>query len=159
MKERLLKRIKTDTICTKVVTIVVGIITGFIAIDFVTSLIKKNLGIEASSIILGNLVRASLLLAVFIILSKFMSDIAAKGKPFTLKNISRLRSIAIITIVCSCLPEVVSCIFVLSNSVKAFTLTFTLVNGILMFMGVVIGIVSEVFRYGYELEEEMDSIA
>lgn len=157
MRENLQKRIKGDCICTILVTIGIGIVFLLYMINYIITLTGTKVNNESPEIILGNLVRLILILAVFIILSIFMNDIRKNGYPFTLKNIIRLRIIALVTMISAVLPELVMSFAVFFDESVIFTLT--LANAVLLLLGVVFGIVSEVFKYGYELQTEMDSIA
>lgn len=157
--EDLQKRIKGDSICTMVVTAGIGIVSILYTVNFITSLIGTEVNSESPAVILGNLVRLGIILTVFVILSIFMEDLRKNGSPFTLKNISRLRAIAVLTMISAVLPELVMSFAGFFDDTAIFTLTFTLANAVLLLLGVVFGIVSEVFKYGYDLQKEMDSIA
>jgi hypothetical protein len=159
MREDLQKRIKGDCICTILVTIGIGIVFLLYMINFITTLISTEVNNESPAVIMGNLVRLILILIVFIILSILMNDLRKKGYPFTFKNIIRLRVIAVVTMISAVLPELVMSFAGFFDDTAIFTLTFTLANAVLLLLGVVFGIVSEVFKYGYELQTEMDSIA
>ena len=159
MREDLKKRIKGDCICTILITIGIGTVFLFYIINFIATLIGSKVNNESPAVILGNLVRIILILTIFVILSIFMNGIRKNGYPFTFKNIIRLRVIAVVTMISAVLPELVISFAGFFDETAVFTLTFTLANAVLLLLGVVFGIVSEVFKYGYELQTEMDSIA
>jgi hypothetical protein len=158
-KEDLQKRVKADSRCTKVITGCIGVAMCFYAIYFITSIVNGTNNTDTPSVIFANLVRIGMIFAMFVLLSMFMNDLQKNGKPFTKKNIKRLRVIAILTMFTAVLPEFIQSIAGFFDAKATFTLTLTLANGVLLLLGVIFGIISEVFVYGYELEEEMDSIA
>ncbi|HPD01318.1 MAG: hypothetical protein GX625_08360 [Clostridiaceae bacterium] len=90
-------------------------------------------------------------------------EIRKTGKPFSQKIINKLRVLAVLVIVAGLIPDAVTPIIddMLNGSATqvAYKLVFSEKNIIIAIVGVVIGIVSEMFVYGYELQDDIDSIA
>lgn len=157
--KELQKRIKTDSICTRVIAGGIGILAIAVLIALITSIVDPKPDQVAPEIILGNLVRIVFVFVTFIILSMFMQDLYKTGKPFTKKSITRLRAIAIISMIGAVLPELVSSIAGMFDADAVFTLEVNFADIIIILLAAVFGILSEVFEYGYELQQEMDEIA
>ena len=95
------------------------------------------------------------------ILSLVLGEIHRTGKPFSQKNINRFRAMAYILIFASIIPEAAKGLVGFADPTATYA-TFQLLTArslCVMFFGVVCGLVSEIFRYGYELQDNMDSIA
>lgn len=77
--------------------------------------------------------------------------------------INKLRTLAVLVIVTGLIPDALTPIIddILNGSATqfAYKLVFSEKNVIIAIVGVVIGIVSEMFVYGYELQDDIDSIA
>ena len=102
---------------------------------------------------------SSIMMAVLFLFAYFMmQNIVKDGKPFSRKNINRLRVMAVITMLAALIPGCVKIMMtfaVFSN----VTVQFSQVTFLVLILGVLLGVISEVFRYGYELQEDLDQIA
>jgi hypothetical protein len=79
-------------------------------------------------------------------------------EPFSKKNIMRLRIMAVLTMLLALMPEIIM------NTIKMIffynmNIRFSSINFFVMITGVLLGIISEVFKYGPELQEEIEQIA
>ncbi|NLK65771.1 MAG: DUF2975 domain-containing protein [Tissierellia bacterium] len=106
---------------------------------------------------------ALFVLGFTLITGLILLEVCKTGKPFSRKIINKLRVLAILVIVAGFLPDAVTPIVddMLNGASTqiGFKLVFSEKNIIITVIGVVIGIVSEIFVYGYELQDDMDSIA
>ena len=102
---------------------------------------------------------SSIMMAVLFLFAYFMmQNIVKDGKPFSRKNINRLRIMAVITMLAALIPgsvEMLMTFAVFSNAIVQLPQVTILV----LVLGVLLGVISEVFRYGYELQEDLDQIA
>lgn len=132
--------------------------------DFITGIeffVKFNLSekntIKALACIIGT-IRSISLIIVFILLKKVLIDIKKNEKLFTISNYKRFRYMAIAIFIgefMSIFIEYISSVYIHS------TITLSMDNtdfywGIIF---VILGVISEVFYYGYKLQEEIDFIA
>ena len=90
------------------------------------------------------------------LLSSILAEIKKNGKPFTKQNVTKLRVMAWLCIAVAVLPSIVTSFAGFFDDKAVFQLTFNLIPGL---FGAFIGIISEIFHYGHELQDEMDSIA
>ena len=79
-------------------------------------------------------------------------------EPFSKKNIMRLRIMAVLTMLLALMPAIIM------NSIKMIyfyniNIGFSQINFFVMMTGVLLGVISEVFKYGHELQEEIEQIA
>lgn len=149
--ENLKKRITVEMICG----IVVAIAMGGMALVSIWSYIACN-GTYTET--LGNAVQAFVICIAFIIIDLIMIEIIKNGKPFTKNIILKLQVLAVWTMVGAYLPDIAMSVASMSKTGTAEVL-FDAKNMFVMLLGMMVGIISEIFRYGYELQEDMDSIA
>lgn len=149
--ENLKKRITVEMICG----IAVAIAMGGMALVSIWSYIACD-GTYTET--LGNAVQALVICIAFIIIDLIMIEIIKNGKPFTKSIILKLQVLAVWTMVGAYLPDIAMFVANMSKTGVA-ELIFDAKNMFVMLLGVIVGIVSEIFRYGYELQEDMDSIA
>lgn len=112
---------------------------------------------------LSNGIYAVFTMGIALILAFILLEVHRNGKPFSKRIINELRILAVFVIIGGIVPDVVT-IFI--NDAVRGTSSYmgveTILNAkniIVSVIGVVIGIVSEIFVYGYELQDDMDSIA
>ena len=102
---------------------------------------------------------SSVMMGVLFLLAYFMmQNIVKDGKPFSRKNINRLRIMAVTTMLAAIIPgsvEMLMTFAVFSNA----SVQLSQVSVLVLVLGVLLGVISEVFRYGYELQEDLDQIA
>lgn len=79
-------------------------------------------------------------------------------EPFSMNNIKRLRMIALLTFL---MPLVSSAVTVLIklNVFQNPTFYFSKVNFMVCLLGVIIGVISEIFKFGYDLQDEINQYA
>ena len=119
-----------------------------------------NTDIRANIIIdnLNGIVKSCLIGIILLILCEMFKEIKQGLTPFSMKNVKRLRIIAILSFFVALLPVAVNIL----SSVIIFgymSLNFTTLNYYVIIIGVVLGIISEVFRYGCVLQDDIDQIA
>lgn len=105
---------------------------------------------------IGMAIKSFMILILFLIAYQIMRNIVKEGMPFTEKNIKKLRMAAIITIlnaiIPGCLKTMITMLF-FTNSNAHLSQT----NILVVILGVLIGAVSEIFKYGYELQNNISS--
>lgn len=94
----------------------------------------------------------------FVIISLIIFEIMKHGKPFSKRIIVKLRVLGIWVMLSAYLPDVVSFIveFLKNNEGYFFP---DMSNVFVSLLGVLLIIISEIFYYGHELQEDVDSIA
>ena len=147
--ESLKKRTKSDMIFSFIIATFMGVV-AFSQI--------KSYFIGGKDILnLYNGMYSLILCGVCIILGLILREVQLNGKPFTKKITKMLRSIAVIVIIGGFVPAVVSPFVI--NDGTTFSFHFDVINFAFSALGVMIGIISEIFVYGYELQDDNDSIA
>ncbi|MBX9034502.1 DUF2975 domain-containing protein [Gordonibacter massiliensis (ex Traore et al. 2017)] len=111
----------------------------------------------------GSTVAVGLVFAIAIILLLMMRDIQNTGKPFTMKNVWRLRAVAVLVMAECIVPGCAALVAAMAASALLGHGSFSGQFGTLEFAALAIGffiaIISEVFYYGCELQQDVDSIA
>ena len=142
--------LKNRTKADMVFSFVVAVIAAGVAITEFWVYFSMDGSVEKY---LTNGIYAIFIMGIALILAFMLLEVHKNGKPFSKRIINELRI----------LPDAISNL--ISNAVHG---TSTLMNTemilnaknvIVSVIGVVIGIVSEIFVYGYELQDDMDSIA
>ena len=149
--EGLKKRIKADTICTIVMAI---IMLGLLMVNMRSVYVYEG---DYSGVI-RSVVLLLVAVVVLIILSIMMIEILRKGKPFSKSVIMKLRVLAVWVILGAFLPNVVTMILEFTTTQQT-ELSIGITEILIAILGMMIGMISEVFYYGYELQDDMDSIA
>lgn len=112
---------------------------------------------------LTNGIYAIFTFGIALILELILLEVHKIGKPFSKRIINKLRVLAVFVIVAGMLPDAIASIIVdIVNGTFSqidINLMLTSKNIIISIIGVVIGIVSEIFVYGYELQDDIDLIA
>ena len=148
-KASLKKRTKSDMI----ISFFVAAFMGVVAFSQVKSYFMGGKDI----LNLYNGMYGVILCGVCIILGLILREVQLNGKPFTKKITKMLRIIAMIVMIGGFVPAVVSP-FVNSDGTTV-SFHFDVINFAFSALGVMIGIISEMFVYGYELQDDNDSIA
>lgn len=166
LQNDLRKRINADSKCTIAVAVIMGVVT---IIKFVGLLVSWNtrekLGdmyTETASLdtMIKSVVFYGFMCVLLIIFSTILNEIHKTGKPFSKKIIIKLQIMAVLLIVLGVLPDMVIMIVGFVGPASAFTVNlFEYDNVLPMVFGVCIGLVSEIFKYGYEIQEDIDQIA
>lgn len=159
------KKLHSDTICTYIVTAMLAVcavfklLTFFIALDNVRIAGAEYTG-TAPSAVLKDVLLFVFLTVVVLLLSLILSEIHKTAKPFSKKIINKLRAMAFILIFSSVIPNITA---IASDFIDPTALRSSYKFGAdsmsLVIFGVVVGLISEIFKYGYELQDNMDSIA
>lgn len=141
--EALNKRTRFDVICTL-------IFSGIFAAAAILKAIQRTPGTACSNLFL---------FVIFLLTGLIFLDIRKCGKPFA-KSVIRKTQILAITVMCSgIVPDLIDSFF-RGIASQHFTLYLddrhTLTT---MLLGIVIGILSEIFVYGHALQDDMDQIA
>ncbi len=160
------KKLYFDTLFTYIITAGLAIISVARFLNFLVNVdsIKiagENFNGTAPEILLSDSILYLFIAAALFLFSLILGEIHKTGRPFSKKIIKNLRIMAFVLIFASILPNTVSsmvCGFLDPNALS-FSFGFESINLAIMVFGVVTGLFSEVFKYGYELQENMDSIA
>ena len=119
-----------------------------------------NTNVKANSIMdhVNGIVKSIIIESIFILLYTMLSQVKNGLTPFSVKSVSILRKVAILSFLLALLPAVVT----IAGSMLTFqyiTVSFSSLNFYILSIGVVFGIISEIFKYGCELQEDMNQIA
>lgn len=149
--DKLKNRLKIDTICCLITAIVMGLLA---LINMCYFLSCKETYLDTLSGAAG----AFTICLSFVIISLILVEIKKTGKPFTKSIIWKLRILAIWIMFGAFLPDLTTLTaeFILRNT---FEIIINTKNLFTCLLGVVIGILSEIFVYGYELQDDVDLIA
>ncbi len=156
----LVNRIKRDTLYTKLIAGAFGCLSLVFLVRFVTTIISGSYAQNNLETDAANFVRTVCGTAAFVILSVILSEICRTGKPFTKGIEKKLRSICYVLVfspVAAIVAETAAGFIDPTGMTSRKHLT--VVDWIIMMFAVVIGIICEIFHYGVNLEEDMDSIA
>jgi len=91
------------------------------------------------------------------LLALILLEIRKTGKPFSKKIITKLRLMAIILFGGGLIPSYMTSS--ISENESLISASFDMQNILIITLGVIIGIISEIFVYGLSLQEDNDSIA
>ena len=149
--ERLKKRLTGDAICC----IIIAVVMGVFAIAELSMYFSCN-G-EFANMLNGS-VQGLVMSITFVIISLIIFEIMKHGKPFSKRIIVKLRVLGIWVMLSAYLLDVVSFIveFLKNNEGYFFP---DMSNVFVSLLGVLLIIISEIFYYGHELQEDVDSIA
>ena len=143
------KRLNTD----RIITLVVAFLMLFVgAVQFI-GFAKSN---DPAAIRRG--IHAVFSAAALILLYIGLNRIASTGKPFDTKIINILRAMASVIIAGGLLPPFVEG-FISVTQGNTFELRFGDIDIFIPLAGVIVGILSEIFVYGKDLQEDNDLIA
>lgn len=164
MKEKrsmeLIKRLKLDAICSWIIAIVLSVVTISFFVRFLMLINTSNYDIKEIDDVISFFTRLFSITIAQIILSFMLRNIINTGRPFSSNNASKIRAIAIV-LICSFPLEIILTLIGhgMCSTQNANLICINYEGIILMFIGTIIGIISEIFFYGKELEDEMDQIA
>ena len=149
--EGLKKRLTGDTICCIIVAVVMGVF-AIVELSMYFSCNGEFLDMLKGS------VQGLVMSIAFVIISLIMFEIMKHGKPFSKRIIVKLRVLGIWVMISAYLPDAIPCFveFVRNNEGYFFP---EISHVFVSFLGILLVIISEIFYYGYELQEDMDSIA
>jgi hypothetical protein len=95
---------------------------------------------------------------VFMFIYLIMKNIIKEGRPFSKTNILFLRIVAILVMLTSIIPGVIKSLmtfFIFLNP----EISSEYINFLGLILGVLIGILSNIFKHGSEIQEDIDNIA
>jgi len=119
---------------------------------------SENAKVTAIAVTVEHMINALLLGTVFLLLHFVMRNFVKQRTPFVKQNIILMRGIAVLTILSAMLPGISKAMLSLAL-LESGTFRFSIMNFWLLMLGVALGVISEIFRYGYSLQEEMNQIA
>lgn len=96
--------------------------------------------------------------AVFFMIYLIFVKIRQQASPFTKKNVFYLRAAAVLTMLLGLLPGAVK-LFISVIAYNSSYVPFAVGSLLIIMIGVVLGMISEIFRYGCTLQEDLDQIA
>ncbi len=119
-----------------------------------------NTNVKANIIMdnVNRIVRSVLMEIIFILLYTMLSRIKSGLTPFSRNSVSILRRVAIVSFLLALLPKIVDIV----GSMIIFqyiTISFSSLNFYIISIGIVFGILSEIFKFGCELQEDINQIA
>ena len=110
-----------------------------------------------SAVYIGNAVYSCVIFAELGLLSLILLEIRKTGKPFSKQIIAKLRIMAVVLMAGGLVPRFTE--VKLDEFSQDLAVSFDMTNLLVIFLGVIIGIVSEIFVYGMSLQEDNDLIA
>jgi ABC-type sugar transport system permease subunit len=126
--------------------------------DYLSSVDENgNTNIKMCVIIqeIGTLIRTIIMSIIFYFAYLILDNIM---EPFSNKNIKRFRFMAVLTMLLAILPAFFM-IFIKSIYFSNINIKLSYNNFFILMMGILLGIISEIFKYGHELQEEIEQIA
>lgn len=102
---------------------------------------------------LTNIVYSFAISFVLLLLCLILANVRKNGKPFSAAIIWKLRIIA----AAGCMPSYVE--VNTSDNIKIVSTTVNFQNFFIIALGVIVGIISQIFVYGHKLQEDNDLIA
>lgn len=104
------------------------------------------------------LIKIIIVMCIILFVSMIMNDIEKDCRPFTKRNIWRLRIISVLVMVFAITPGMIKISLTFFVFLKAGGAIDT-IDILLILIGIAIGAISMLFEYGNAVQEEMDSIA
>lgn len=119
-----------------------------------------NTNVKANIIMdkIKGIVKSILIEMIFILIYIMLSRVKRGITPFSMKNVSILQKVAILSMLLALLPEAVDIVGSISTF-QYITFHISSLNFYIISIGVVFGIISEIFKYGCELQEDINQIA
>jgi len=119
-----------------------------------------NTNVKANIIMdnINGIVKSILIEIIFIFLYTMLSRVKNGLTPFSMNNVSILRKVAFLSFFLALLPVVVD---IVGSMITFQYVSFRVssLNFYIIAIGVVFGIISEIFKYGCEIQEDMNQIA
>ena len=162
------KRLHSDTILTYILTAVIAVLSVAELVHFFIVADSMRIAGEAYKGAAPHSVLSDSIILMFVavtmlLLSLILREIHLTGKPFSKKNVNRLRGMGVLLMTAGFAPEIAKAIsYMLELNTYGASIRLSAFSGTsycIMFFGVVCGLISEIFRYGCELQDNMDSIA
>lgn len=150
------KRTKADMVCSLIIAVIAICVA---VLQFVTYVSTEGTNVAY----LTNGIYALFAFGVTLILFLMLLEVHKNGKPFSKRIINELSVLAVFVIIGGIIPNALTTvihneIYRLDSQID-IEMVLCAKNVIISLIGVVIGIVSEIFIYGYELQDDMDLIA
>ena len=154
--EGLRKRTKSDMIASFAMALLAVYIV-------VVELYKYGNAQESSFVHLTNGIYAISFGIIEIILGLILLEVHKLGKPFSKRIINGLRALAVWVMITGIMPDMLAPIIDQAGTgyieLPGLDVLLSAHNLVIVALGVVIGVISEIFVYGYELQEDNDLIA
>lgn len=146
------KRVLADTICS----IIIAVVVLFMAImEFVAYS-------PADADYVGHIrngIYAVIVSVALVLISLILLEVRKHSRPFSKGVIWKLRILAVWIIVSSLLSGVITQIIQSGSKMELVVFPVNTTILLVVVLGVIIGILSEIFVYGHELQNDMDYIA
>jgi magnesium-transporting ATPase (P-type) len=156
---KLVKRLKADAVCSWMLAAIFVLSAVSYLVRIVVLIQSGNYeGGELENLI-PELTRMLCIAVAQILLSAILSEIIKSGRPFLAGNVKKIRAMAVILMASFPLEVLSTMVLGFADSRHNTGIIINFGSLAIMFMGAVVGIISEVFFYGKELEEEIDQIA
>ena len=107
---------------------------------------------------INEILKSILIEIIFIFLYIMLSRVKKGLTPFSVNNVSILRTVAFLSIFLAILPVFVNMVGSMITFQYA-TIGYSSLNFYIMAIGVVFGIISEILKYGCELQKDINEIA
>lgn len=147
------KKLAVDQYCTTIIVAAVAITT---VANFISFFLTKDVAeLKYGFFSLFATIISGILALVF-------QDIRKLQTPFAKPIIHKLRAMAIVISIAAVVPELLSrCVEMMMGQTSKMTFNLSLGNEttFILLIGMIVGIVSEIFVYGAKLQEDVDSIA
>ncbi|MDD6215716.1 MAG: hypothetical protein PUB28_03035 [Roseburia sp.] len=158
--KKLIRRIRSDKIVSFIISAVFAIFACYQLFQMVVMMQAGDYGNAALQDHGVLFVKLSCLAVSQLLLSLVLLEIAKSGKPFGKGNVKKVRGMALVLIASYPLQMLLSLILEGMNPASnGFIVKIQFDDIIVLLFGAIIGIISEIFFYGKEIEEEMDTIA
>lgn len=167
-QENLKKRLRSDTIMSYIITGLIGVCAIIQVIDFFIVLDTVKIAGEAYKgtdpvMVLRDGIQLIFVAVAVLLLSLILKEIHLTGKPFSMSNVKRLRTMAGVLILGSFAGEAANLFagLMMPPAVKAAFSGRVALGPVMVFIvfGVVCGLIAEIFHYGYTLQDDVDAIA
>lgn len=104
----------------------------------------------------SNIVFMTVIMADLFIVTRIFNEVRHSGKPFSHSIVVKLRIMAVLLMIGGAFPSLEREII---DGTEFTNVTIDTQNCLVIILGIIIGMVSEIFVYGSELQEDNDSIA
>lgn len=158
--KKLIGRVKSDKIISFFSAAVFACFALYHLFKVVVAIKGGDIGNEYMVDYASLFVKLSCLAVSQLLLGLILQEITKGGKPFNNRNVKKIRWMAIVLIASWPIQIIVSVILTAMNPMTNGILIQIGFNDIVLSLfGAIIGIISEIFFYGKEIEDEIDTIA
>lgn len=158
--KKLIGRIRSDKIASFIISAVFALFACYHLFQMLVVIREGDYGNAILQNHAALFVKLSCLAISQFLLSLVLLEITKSGKPFGGGNVRKIRWMAIVLIASYPVQLLLSLVLEGMNPAsKGFVVQVQFDDFILFIFGAIIGIISEIFFYGKEIEDEMDTIA